>query len=297
MQIEHIREFQFLAECLSFSTTAKRLFITQSALSRHISGIEEELGAKLLTRGIHGTETKLTPIGETFYRDSRRLLQTYDNTVAEIEQLKQGTDRILRIGYINHAGFPYLPRVAKLLEKATPKIMPRYQAFEYGKVMKALSSFKIDAAITIDTGLNPQYPAKKVKLGTDRHFAAVPKDHPLASRKTVTLRDIAQEPIIFPNEKAMGSRCALFCETIKANELGITPAAYYEDIPSLVYQVQYGEGVTLMLGHHAKRYENELAFIPIVDCDTTCDIILMWHEITEEHIPGTWSDELMKLGK
>ena len=47
MEIAVLREFVSLAENLNFSTTAKRLFITQSTLSRHIAALEHELGCRL----------------------------------------------------------------------------------------------------------------------------------------------------------------------------------------------------------------------------------------------------------
>lgn len=50
MNIEHLREFEYLAENLSFRDTARHFFVSPSVISRHISAMEDELGTKLFVR-------------------------------------------------------------------------------------------------------------------------------------------------------------------------------------------------------------------------------------------------------
>ena len=64
MRIEHLREFRILASTLSFTEAARKSFVSQSVLSKHISAMEKELGHKLVTRSRAGVS--LTPEGEVF---------------------------------------------------------------------------------------------------------------------------------------------------------------------------------------------------------------------------------------
>lgn len=73
MTTERLFEFLVLSQTLSYSKAAKKLFITQSALSRHIIDMEEELGVKLLERSTHGV--KLTQAGRVLASRSRHLVQ------------------------------------------------------------------------------------------------------------------------------------------------------------------------------------------------------------------------------
>ncbi|MGN1002313.1 MAG: LysR family transcriptional regulator [Oscillospiraceae bacterium] len=73
MTTERLFEFLVLSQTLSYSKAAKKLFITQSALSRHIIDMEEELGVTLLERSTHSV--RLTQAGRILAQRSRHLMQ------------------------------------------------------------------------------------------------------------------------------------------------------------------------------------------------------------------------------
>ncbi len=75
--------FCTLAECLSFAETARRLGISQPAVSRHIATLEVEMGAALLVR--HGRRVMLTDKGRALLEVAARILQEY----AYIDNLRQ----------------------------------------------------------------------------------------------------------------------------------------------------------------------------------------------------------------
>lgn len=82
MTTERLFEFLVLSQTLSYSKAAKKLFITQSALSRHIIDMEEELGVKLLERSTHGV--KLTQAGRVLASRSRHLVQKAESMTGRL---------------------------------------------------------------------------------------------------------------------------------------------------------------------------------------------------------------------
>ena len=84
MQIEYLREFVELLNCLNFSKAAKKLYISQPALSNHIAELENELGATLVTR-----EKPIQPTiaGINFYNDASKILQVYDRARSKVREL------------------------------------------------------------------------------------------------------------------------------------------------------------------------------------------------------------------
>lgn len=81
MNLKHLAHWLALAETGSFSRAAEKLHITQSALSRSIQVLEEELGGPLVDRV--GKKNELTPLGLSVLEKARRI-------VHEAEELKQG---------------------------------------------------------------------------------------------------------------------------------------------------------------------------------------------------------------
>ena len=77
-----LRIFVTLAECGSFTAAARRLNISQPAVSQCASQLEADAGAPLLVRG--RGELTLTPLGERFLLYARRILSLYDSLSSEL---------------------------------------------------------------------------------------------------------------------------------------------------------------------------------------------------------------------
>lgn len=84
---EKMDTFLTLAECGSFTETAKQLYCSQPTISAHIQQLEEMLDAKLLVRS--GRSAKLTPQGTIFYDYAQRITKLYDEASDKIKQSKQ----------------------------------------------------------------------------------------------------------------------------------------------------------------------------------------------------------------
>ena len=77
MQIETLKIFCDLVETKSFSQAAERNFVTQSAVSQQVRGLESKFKRRLLERVRGRRELHLTHAGEVFYQASREVLQAY----------------------------------------------------------------------------------------------------------------------------------------------------------------------------------------------------------------------------
>lgn len=80
MELEQLRIFAQAAHCASFSEAARRLYISHSTVSRAVSGLEEELGARLFRR--EKRAFGLTAAGETLLREAEALLAAADLAAA-----------------------------------------------------------------------------------------------------------------------------------------------------------------------------------------------------------------------
>ena len=138
--LDLIRGFEAAARALSFTRAGAELHITQSAVSRQIKALEDDLGVKLFTR--LNRALKLTPEGETLYRTAQSVLRQLADATASITQ--RDDDRLLTVTTtVSFAALWLVPRLARFRE-SQPGIDVRLAA---GNEVSNLERERIDVAI------------------------------------------------------------------------------------------------------------------------------------------------------
>lgn len=116
MNISHLQTLLAVAEHGSFSTAALNLEISQSAVSRAIAALEEELGVPLLARGRFGA--RLTPVGERVAHHAQDIVKLRERIDLEAEKAKGLNGGRLRIASFRSAATHLLPsRIAQFRER------------------------------------------------------------------------------------------------------------------------------------------------------------------------------------
>lgn len=95
MELQQLKYFVALAQCLNLSTVAKQNYITQPAISHQITKLEESLNIKLFNRTTHGV--LLTEAGDVFYRYATQMLDLVNQAEQQMESISQGKQGTLRI--------------------------------------------------------------------------------------------------------------------------------------------------------------------------------------------------------
>src|SRR5918995_3565674 len=96
VHLRDLRYFVAVAEELNFTRAARRLHLSQPALSKQIQGLETALHAQLLQR--NRREVKLTEAGEALLASARVLLESWDSTTATVTEAAARDTRVLRVG-------------------------------------------------------------------------------------------------------------------------------------------------------------------------------------------------------
>ena len=186
LDLRLVRYFAVVAEHRHFGRAAAALLVAQPSLSRQIRHLEAQLGARLFDRTPQGTQ--LTEAGEVFLPHARALLRSAAQAAAATRAAAQPSR--ITIGYT--AGLIVTPAVRNL-RRQHPDADAQTLHLEWNEPREALLDHRVDAAVTrlpIRTdGLHVTI------LYDEPRLLLVPLDHRLAGKESVTLDDIADEPI------------------------------------------------------------------------------------------------------
>lgn len=193
MEIRQLRAFLAIAEAKTFTAGARRVNVTQAAISMQIRQIEEELGLPLFTRTPR--RVILTEAGEYLLERARTIIREHDSAVAEIAELGGVEHGRLRIGSAS-AEFAtvQLPRILIALKKVFPNSELGISAGTSAALVDKLLHGEIDIAFVSlpveNSGVTTEL------LFSDQIVAIGHPSHPLASKKTISAAALAAETLI-----------------------------------------------------------------------------------------------------
>lgn len=191
MDMTLMESFVAVVDAGSITAASDRIHVSQSALSRRLQQLEDDLGADLLERGRHGVE--LTAVGRQVLEHGRRLLSRYERMRQDVKEhlsLDQGT---IRIGGGATVTSFVMPLAIGEFQADHPGI--RFFVKEAGSHEVAAAVASGDLELGVVTLPVPIRDIDLEELTDDEIVLAARSDHPLAHRR-VTPADLDGEPLI-----------------------------------------------------------------------------------------------------
>jgi DNA-binding transcriptional LysR family regulator len=186
LDLRLVRYFTVVADHLHFGRAAAALHLAQPSLSRQIRRLEEQVGARLLDRTSQGT--RLTDAGEVFLPRAKALLRAASQTAAHTRAAAQPSR--ITIGFT--VNIIVTPAVRELRHRH-PEADVQTLHLGWNDVREALLDHQVDAVVTRLPFSTDQLHV--TVLYDEPRLLLVPVDHRLAGKESVTLDDIADEPI------------------------------------------------------------------------------------------------------
>ncbi|BAU26869.1 LysR family transcriptional regulator [Aneurinibacillus soli] len=241
MEFRQLEYFTEVAKQLNFTKAAEQLCIAQSAISKSIKKLEEDLGVLLFNR--IDKKVMLTAEGEVLLRHARRILEQVRHAREEIEEMRGLEKGEVRIGLPSMVGSYYFPNIILDFKKRYPHL--QFKLYEQGtmKVQRMLSNGDIDMGVIIQDTIADDLEA--VPFLEEEMCVCVPKGHLFAERASVTYEEVAREPLVLFQEGYFQRE--LIVEA--GHKAGIPLAVQFEtnQISLLKSLVVRGSGITLFL--------------------------------------------------
>ena len=245
---------QKIIELGSFTKAAESLGYTQSSISQMIASLESELSIKLLTRSRYGV--KLTIEGADLYPFIERSIYQYRSMLEKANEIKGLETGIIRVGTISSVTCHWMPQLINGFKKEYPNVQFLFHQGDYTLIPEWIASGQIDFGFinpNADTNLN----TKTIKTG--EMLAVLPKNHPLAKKKSISLSDLIDEPYILLEEGHYSEPMAAF-ETA-----GIIPNIQYtiHDDYAIMMMVEEGLGVSILAELILRRTNYDIICLPL----------------------------------
>lgn len=239
MELRNLKAFVEVARQGGFSRAARRLFSTQSTVSKAVRQLEEELGEALLAR--LGPGVKLTAAGEIAYARAVAILAESEHLVADLADLKGLISGRLRLGLpIFGSARLFAPLFAEYRSRH-PGVEIELMEQGSARLEEALLAGEVELAVSL-LPVAEAFDWQPVR--DDPLMAVLWADHPLRDQPTIRLSDLATSPfILFEQGFALNARIEAACRA-----RGFTPhgAARSSQVDFIIALVAAGLGVALL---------------------------------------------------
>jgi len=279
MELHQLRYFCAVAETGSFSRAAEQSHISQPSLSQQIMKLEEELGARLFDR--LGRSVRLTELGKTFLPRARAVLRELEAAKGDVVERKDFVGGPVTVGVIPTVGPYFLPRVLTSFSRKFPQV--RFTVIEEitPVLLDRLRAGAIDVAILALPIRGHEF--ETTPLLTERLFAALPKNHRLAKRTALSLKDLRSEPFLLLRD----GHCFRDTAVAACDRARLHPQVIFESgqFSSLVSLVGAGMGVSIVPEMAVER-NSPCRYVHIADEQATRTIgtvVLRGRSLTRAH--------------
>jgi len=274
MNTDHFKNITFqqmealisLVEQGSFSLAARKMHLTQPALTKNIRNAEDYLGAPLVNRSSAGIS--LTPEGKILYDYARRMIKLREEAKEKIASLSADTGGTIYVGASTIPATYLLPRALAALRQKNPEITVSIKQADSEEVMNMVLAGEVAMGIIGKKPANKKLFSKK--LWKDNMNLVVPRTHPWSTKKSALMKDLLNEPFIL---REKGSATRDFLENYLKEEKSVNLSQFnvcaeMGSSEAVKESVIAGLGVSI-ISHHAVARElaqGLLAEITIQGC-------------------------------
>ena len=274
VMLPQLRVFLVALEEGSLNRAATRLRMSQSALSRQMQALENEIGGALLERTTTGVRP--TDAGHALANSIAPVLTTYETAIAEARRLARGQRDLIRIGYLGSAAQTFLDPALSALRHSHPEVKVKLLDLSPGEQIAALRKGEIDLAVTGQEGGFASSEFYTRKLATLPVIAVMPDDHPLAKRKKIQLKELRNERFLGAPEEDLPGRDRWIVQLCR--RAGFRPNFVQKaDSVSEAFSMINSEGVVGLLPAYLKTFPaSGVARVELFDEKATWDFLIVW---------------------
>ncbi|MNO69366.1 HTH-type transcriptional regulator GltC [compost metagenome] len=241
MELRQLQYFMKVAQKEHVTHAAEELHVAQSAVSRQIHQLEQELGVDLFMQ--KGRNLQLTPVGHLFCKRVESLMKELDKAVAEVHEFLDPERGEIRIGFPHSLGIHLIPSVVAEFRKRYPNVRFRFKQGMFPSLIRDVISAEVDLAFISPYPEGHDQVEGDIVL-TEELYAILPPNHALAGQESITLSQLKDDKFILFS-KGYSLR-PIVCQACQ--DAGFSPEIAFEgeETDTIRGLVAAGMGVSLL---------------------------------------------------
>jgi DNA-binding transcriptional LysR family regulator len=286
VDLDDLNAIRTIAGAGTFTAAARALSVAQPALSRRISRLERELGGRLFDRlPRHAAPTAL---GEALSAAAGRTLAEVDRAREEALAIARGAAGRIRMSSLA-GGIPALAQGIARFQGRHPDVALELRTLDAEAAVLALHEREVDLATLSGSALEPAMRSRR--LARWRVVLAVRPDHPFARRRSVTITQLTQEPLLMLAPEFMVTRHITNLATRTGLRLWVRLRDATPDAVLSLARRGWGVGVL----PDSVRVPGELATVPLTRAGTSADFDYVVAWIGDRTLPTAAHDLIETL--
>jgi DNA-binding transcriptional LysR family regulator len=293
LNLNQLRAFYQVATSQNVSLAARRLFVSQPAVTAQVKLFEESCGLKLFKK--KGRNLILTDEGKTLFSHAKKIFECekkIEEAVSQMKELKKGN---LKLGSARTYARYFLPFLLTGFRDAFPDIKIHLDEGSSREMIHSLIELKNEVVIIARTDDYPNI--AYIPFSREELVLILSPHHRLASQDRIRFEQIAEEPIIM---KDSGSGTRRLVDGLFSNK-GVTPNVLMEtgDAEIIKLLVQHGEGISFLVKEAVavELQEKKLVSIPLEKDSIFLDVTIAYLKNQQLSPPAqAFLDSLKKLG-
>jgi LysR family hca operon transcriptional activator len=280
MELRHLRYFVAVAEAGSLTVAAEqRLHTSQPSLSRQIRDLEDEVGARLLTRRARGIE--LTPAGRAFLDHARSVLSQVAAATEAARRVAHPAKPCFVMGFLTGHELTWMPEALRILRDELPNIDVMISSQYSPQLANALLKGTVDAAFLRREQGVPELAFRP--LVKEPLVVVLPSDHRLAALKVISPGDLVGETFVGVSNTAPVLR-AVIDDYLKRSGINIAPDHEVDHVVMGVSLIASTGGVGLLPAYVQNFLTPSITSRPLKGDTPTVDLVLGYKKSNESPV-------------
>lgn len=281
MNLNQLEYFVNAAETLNFTSTAKKFYISQTAITQQIKALEDHLGEELFYR--NNKKLSLTPVGKVFYQECKAILIRTSDALEKVHLAANGIIGDLRIGVIDGYEKTNISDSIRNFHNEYPNVSLKFVIKSYRELWSMLENNDLDIIFnTIFESFNEER-YSRIKIEDYPVMTVLHPTHPLSGRNIINIKDFYNENFIALSfdDKDMKYENSIL-NYMNISDIKPNIIQYSNDIETILLMVSSGLGIAL-IPQFAVIFYNQSQNLSIIPVESDANLSLSINAIWNSH--------------